>query len=575
METEPFIEELNKQTNNEYKFMLKSAILDRSADFCVIEILYRDGIILTKELKQELEKIIKSILPQTFKYEINFVKNFISEERVSKEFSDFMEKSFPSISFKQKSIELQGYTFKISFDVDSLSYEHARQKNLDYEVQKYLKAKFEDFDFKCEYFENKVYVQDEKQLLKQKFTEEEPDMSAIRKIEISEPEIFVGEEISELPAYIKDKTTPENEVVLCGKVKQIKDIVIKRKPKQKKEEQTNESLSESSNEGKQEEKKEDKTQNSELNTSNENITETSDNNDIETEEDKTAKYERKLFKWTLEDFTGQIGCVFFSNKENQPKLMQLEADNQIVVRGKLEEDKYGGGNVVVVKDISLCKLPEKFEEKIIYKEERPFYEWVEPEKFVTYKQDDLMSFMEEKKVPEMLKDKTFVCYDFETTGLHYESGDKIIEIGAVKIENGKITQRFVSFIDPEKPIPAESTKISGITDSDVKGAPKDYQVLQDFFKFTRGATIIGYNNINFDNVFLIGQGKKCRWNFSSNETDDVYRYAQKYVFGVKNYKLGTIAEALGVVLDNAHSAFFDALATAEVFIKIAEKIDNQ
>ena len=126
------------------------------------------------------------------------------------------------------------------------------------------------------------------------------------------------------------------------------------------------------------------------------------------------------------------------------------------------------------------------------------------------------------------------------------------------------------YVDPERKIPAESSAVSGITDADVAGAPKDYQVLQDFFKFTRNAIIIGYNNINFDNVFLIGQGKKCRWDFASNETDDVFRYAQKLVHGVKNYKLGTIAEKLGVVLDNAHRAVYDALATAEVFIKLAE-----
>ena len=96
--------------------------------------------------------------------------------------------------------------------------------------------------------------------------------------------------------------------------------------------------------------------------------------------------------------------------------------------------------------------------------------------------------------------------------------------------------------------------------------------LQDFYKFTRGAIIIGYNNINFDNVILIGQGKKCRWNFD-NETADVYKYATKFVSGVKNYKLGTIAAKLGVTLDNAHRAVYDALATAEIFLKIAAEND--
>ena len=148
----------------------------------------------------------------------------------------------------------------------------------------------------------------------------------------------------------------------------------------------------------------------------------------------------------------------------------------------------------------------------------------------------------------------------------------MVEIGAVKIVNGKITEKFVSFVNPDgKHIDEGASATTGIYDEDVADAPKDYEVLQDFYKFSRGSILIGYNNKNFDNAFLIGQGKKCRWNFD-NENKDVYRLVQKYVRGVKNYRLGTVAEKLGVVLDNAHSAVYDALATAEVFIKIAGNI---
>lgn len=132
----------------------------------------------------------------------------------------------------------------------------------------------------------------------------------------------------------------------------------------------------------------------------------------------------------------------------------------------------------------------------------------------------------------------------------------------------------MSYVDPEKHIPAESSAISGIVDADVEGAPKDFEALQDFYKFTRGAILTGYNIINFDMVFLKGQGKACRWNFD-NEVVDTFKIAQKYVHGVKNYKLGTIAEKLGVVLDNAHRAVFDALATAEIFVKLAENLKNE
>ena len=98
MEMEPFIIEFNNKTDNEYKFSLKSAILDSSADFCVIEILYKDGVMLDKNKKEELITLAKTILPKSFKYEFVFIKNFISEERISEDVVDYMNKNFPSLT---------------------------------------------------------------------------------------------------------------------------------------------------------------------------------------------------------------------------------------------------------------------------------------------------------------------------------------------------------------------------------------------------------------------------------------------------------------------------------------------
>ena len=69
---EPLIEEINNITNNEYKFMLKSATLDEAADFCVVEIFYKDGIILEKEIKEKVENRILELLPKSFTYKITF-----------------------------------------------------------------------------------------------------------------------------------------------------------------------------------------------------------------------------------------------------------------------------------------------------------------------------------------------------------------------------------------------------------------------------------------------------------------------------------------------------------------------
>lgn len=548
---ENVIDRLNEYTNNEYKFLLKSALLKRDADFCVIEIFYKDGVLITPEKKEEYDKFLLSLLPKKYNYDIKFIKNYISKERIEQETSDYMKKSFPSILYKVKEIKEDGVNFEINLLIDKISYDHAKEKLLDSEIVKYFKNQYEDYDFKCSYESDVVFKEDEEELLKKNYKEEVADFSMKRKIEVSDIVPIIGNELEPFASYIKDKISPENDVVICGKIKSIKPVVIKKKPKADGKEEALET-----SENKQEVVAEEKQPETET---------------TQQKLEPEIKYERKLYKFSLADFTGTMSCVYFSNKETQVQAEKLTTDSVIIVRGNLEDDKFSGGLVLSVKDINYCTIPENLEEYIEYRKEKPFYEFVKPEKVVTYKQDDLMSFMNQEEIPEYLKGKTYVCYDFETTGLHYEQGDRIIEIGAVKIENGKITERFMTYVDPEKPIPPESSAISGIVDSDVAGAPKDYEALQDFYKFTRGAILTGYNIINFDMIFLLGQGKNSRWNFD-NEVEDVYRFAQKYVHGVKNYKLGTIAEKLGVVLDNAHRAVFDALATAEVFLKIAKDI---
>lgn len=544
------IEILNNTTNNEYNFSLKSAVLQSRADFCVVEIYYKDGILLSFEKKKELTQKLLAILPKKYTYDIKFIKKFINEERIFDEFIVFMKKTFPSITYNLTKVEFKDATFNINLLIDENSISHADDKNLKKVASDYFKQDYPDYEFVVNYTEAKVFVEDKKELLKNNKPKNNDDkMRELRKIEVTEKINIVGEIIEEPASYIKDKTVPEENLIFCGKIKNIKDIVIKRKSKDANKDAVSD---------------ETKTQAEETQNDNKNIT---DNND---ESDET-KYQKKLYKWVLEGFTGSVPCVYFSTKETQAKVEKLDENSEVILKGNLEEDKFSSGLVFAVKQISYCKLPENFEEVIIYNEEKPYYEFVEPQKIVVYKQDDLMSFMNEDKPCDFLMGKTYVCFDFETTGLHYETGDKIIEIGAVKIVDGKITESFLTYVDPEMPIPPESSAISGIVDSDVKGAPKDYEALQDFYKFTRGSILTGYNIINFDMRFLIGQGKTCRWDFSKNEVDDVYKWAQKYVFGVKNYKLGTIAAKLGVVLDNAHRAVYDAQATAEVFLKLANE----
>ena len=107
----------------------------------------------------------------------------------------------------------------------------------------------------------------------------------------------------------------------------------------------------------------------------------------------------------------------------------------------------------------------------------------------------------------------------------------------------------------------------------VADAPKIGDVMLDFLDFASGCVISGYNNINFDNKFIARYAKELGLSFN-NENIDVYVLARQKQVSSKNYKLTTVAAALGVSLEGAHRAYNDAYATAQVLLKLNEEKNN-
>ena len=136
---EKFIEEINNFTNNKYEFMLKSALLDKDADFCVVEILYKDGIIFSQIDKKEIEEFAISILPNKYVYEFNFIKRYINEERIFEDTKAYLAKNFPSISNEIKKVTFENRKFDIFVVVDELSFNHAKDRRVAGEIENYLK----------------------------------------------------------------------------------------------------------------------------------------------------------------------------------------------------------------------------------------------------------------------------------------------------------------------------------------------------------------------------------------------------------------------------------------------------
>ena len=162
----------------------------------------------------------------------------------------------------------------------------------------------------------------------------------------------------------------------------------------------------------------------------------------------------------------------------------------------------------------------------------------------------------------------FVVFDLETTGLD-PAKDKIVEIGAVRVENGRITERYQRFIDPGIPMPSSATKVNHITDDMLKGYPPINLVLPHFLKFV-GHDVLAAHNAAFDSSFLNSACAECRLNPPEYYFDTMR--LNVYWPNLKNKKLSTFLDAAGIENKNAHRALDDAEATAELIIKTFNKI---
>lgn len=170
------------------------------------------------------------------------------------------------------------------------------------------------------------------------------------------------------------------------------------------------------------------------------------------------------------------------------------------------------------------------------------------------------------------KYNTYVVFDIETTGLSSRN-DKITEIGAVKIKDGIITDRFSQLINPEKEIPQVVVELTGISNSLVENEPTIEEVIPKFYEFAKDSVLVAHN-AKFDISFIRREYKKNNLEFKHPILDTLV-LARATMTHMKRFNLGTLCKNLGVSLVGAHRAVNDAEATAEVFIKLVDKIKRE
>lgn len=336
----------------------------------------------------------------------------------------------------------------------------------------------------------------------------------------------------------------------------------------------------------------------------------------------TKSGDKNIFTIDITDYTGSTTAKVFNSIKESAVIDNIKKGDTIVVQGDVEYDKYAGELVVNARSIGTAqkvKVVDNAEKKRVELHMHTnmsqmdavtsagdlvnrAYQWGHKAVAITdhgvaqafpdaMKAADKINKDEEKikiiygveayfmdDLVESVKgdadtgfDGTFICFDIETTGLS-AARDKITEIGAVKLENGVITDTFSTFANPEMPIPQKITQLTGITDDMVKDAPSQSEAVGAFLEFA-GDNVLVAHNAPFDTSFI---AKACEdmgreYNYTSIDTVAISR---AILTDIKNCKLDTVAKFLRLGDFNHHRATDDAEMLARIFINLCQRLTD-
>ncbi len=186
-----------------------------------------------------------------------------------------------------------------------------------------------------------------------------------------------------------------------------------------------------------------------------------------------------------------------------------------------------------------------------------------------YLVDDLSTVTTDPKGQKMFD--SAVVFDIETTGFSNVK-DAIIEIGAVKVEDGQIVERFSTYVNPKRMIPYRIVELTSITDDDVAKADTIDVILPRFMEFCKGSYLVAHN-ASFDTSFIKENCRRLGLTYDFSHVDTV-EMARVLLPHLANYKLQTVAKDLDVSLENHHRAVDDAECTAQIYLKLQSKASS-
>ncbi len=174
----------------------------------------------------------------------------------------------------------------------------------------------------------------------------------------------------------------------------------------------------------------------------------------------------------------------------------------------------------------------------------------------------------------MSKADTVVILDFETTGLSPDYGDRAIEIGAVRIENGEIKERFQSLMNPGRRISSFIEDYTGITNDMLKDAPSCNEVMHEFADFIGDYNLVAHN-ASFDRRFLDAEFRKISREYSGQFACSML-VARRIYQDAPDHKLGTLVKYANIPADGVfHRALYDSEMTAKLWLAMLDDIDRR
>lgn len=282
-------------------------------------------------------------------------------------------------------------------------------------------------------------------------------------------------------------------------------------------------------------------------------------------EERRTKKDKPFFRISLRDASGSVQANYFTRQKTLEKIRSLKLGDQICMTG--DQTLFNGNYSFTAKNIDFGRPPENFVlEEREGKAAPAEYSKVFPEPLEDLEQANLF---DDTGMPEVFRKSSYVVFDLETTGLSNmgQTMDRIIEIGAVKITEGKVSEKFSTFVACPVKLSEEIKNLTGIDDEMLVGAPDIKDAIADFFKFCDGCTLVGHN-VGFDYKFIRYYGEREGYLFDRKNYDTL-SFSQE-LLRLNNYKLNTVAAHFGFEFHH-HRAFDDAFVTAKIFMRLVKE----